>query len=237
MLFFLPQPDSVVLCLPFAAMLVGLWIRQDLKLEKYARSNHLGLLLTGALLFAGSLVLLGLPAAKKFSIAFEQAVALGLIAALTLAFVVLIRGRRYHGALASVMLAALLTSAAWGLFYLPLELRSQLDYFAGLANCQPVVAFEDDLVARGYLGFVGNDPLVIKREVVPLGQPVYLTVCKPAEIKKLKEAAKACKKTSPWRFFEGPAASQAKAVSAVSFYGPKPIYGTFRFSQPYYFRS
>ena len=55
--------------------------------------------------------------------------------------------------------------------------------------------------------------------------------------KQMKAAAKAGKKTAPWRFFESPAASQAKAVSAVSFFDKKPIYGTFRFTQPYYFRS
>lgn len=241
-LFFLPKPDTAVLCLPFAAMLIGGWIKQDLRLEKLARATHWGLLLTGALLFVGALVMLGYQPLMQLDISPEKGAALGAVAVLALLFIILTARRRYAGALTSVMLAALLSSAAYGLLYLPQQLRQPIDYFASVASCQPMVAFSDDLEVRGCLGFVGSDPLVVRREIVPLGQPVYLVASGP-ELKQLRCDAQTLKNHGSWRLWgfsvSGTTANSAgeKGLSAVSYYGKKPVYGTFRFTQPYYFRS
>lgn len=166
-----------VLGVPFGAILVGYWLGTGMKsFPRFKSLPYSAVLLAGAIALATMIVVLGVPMFRAGSVGWiEVYILLGAAGALIAFFLLIKRGLLYW-ALAISILVMLGSSWAYSFVYSPHRLEARIEAIQKMAIHTPLVVFEDDLVMRGYLGYIGKQPVLVSRDIVPLGVQAYLAV-------------------------------------------------------------
>lgn len=164
-----------LLAAPPAALLIGYWAGKGTRVPlRFEIVRPIAFVCAALALLALPIVDLGLKPRLVFDLATTQVAFLIAFFICVCAMLFLIKGRRYE----AVTIAGLL---AVGVLAWQEPLSERLaglsgEHLEGMAQFQPLLVLEEDLVMRGALGFCGAEPIVVGKEFVPVGSDAYLAV-------------------------------------------------------------
>jgi hypothetical protein len=163
--------------LAFTSVLTGPWLARTATLG--ARTEGLGIWMTslaGISVFLAALVLVLLPFKDGLAVHPGQLAAAAVFLAGTVAFA-FCTARRLMGTQV-VLAGAGVALLVWYLAVVSPEVQwdRKISYMQGMNGHSPLVAYEDDLVMRGYLSAVDAPCLVVGRDAVPLSETAFLAV-------------------------------------------------------------
>ncbi len=169
------SPGLAVVCVPFGAMLAGYWVAHGfgspLKVE-FIRGICLAL--TGAVIIAPALVMLSLDPISSLSLDMGSAAGLGFFLVAALVFFWLVKRRSYSAMIALCVAAVSVLTWSVALLQLPAKASAPISSIEEMSTYSPLIVYRDDLVMRGYIEYAGVQPIVVNREIVPIGESVYL---------------------------------------------------------------
>ena len=162
-----------ILSVPFGAMLIGYWTAREMRSTPRLEPVRLGSMILVALaVLVITVVYLVRGPVKIMEMGLPQALSLCSLLLFVIATFLLIRKRIYMRA---VILCILIVFAwSWYQSFFVLNRNGPLSYISTISRYQPLLVFEDDLVMRGYMGYVGKKPVIVGREFVPIVTDAYL---------------------------------------------------------------
>lgn|GEM_PF-355421 len=164
-----------LLAAPAAGLLIGYWAGQGLRVAgRLEIVRRIAFICAALILLALPIVDLGLNLRMVLNLSTPHIVLLITAFVTAAAMLFLVKGRRYGPAMIAGLLAVCVL--AW---QAPLSARLQgppEEYLDSIAQYQPLLVLEKDLVMRGALGSAGAHPLVVGKEFIPVGSEAYLAV-------------------------------------------------------------
>ncbi len=184
MALFSPGTTTALLSVPFGALLLGYWVSHNFKLPE--KLNIIGNIATFScgLLICGTILVLAI---RQLIGGLNNPTIIALAASLLLSLIFLaaFMRRKQLLSLQTLMLALLCGALLQASVLLPAQTEKESVYAQQLTRYTPLVTFEDDLVMRGHLGLAGGSPVVVQRQIAPVGCPAFLAVTS-AKPKKLQ---------------------------------------------------
>ncbi len=173
---------------PFAAIMTAYWIDNGFKSgEKLLSLRHSAILISGGIAIATLTALLGRGPLLGMAITTPEIILLAVLLVMAVIFTLLARRQHYRTAIITSLTAIIIGTWAYAWLALPYENKGPIKYVETIASNAPIVAFEDDFTMRGLLGYADARPIIVSREIVPVGTAAYLaTVTKDSE--KLNES-------------------------------------------------
>ncbi len=175
------QEGYAVLGIPFAGIIIGYWtakgylIRQSLMILR-----TLSVAGTAAVLILSALVLISagsiIDAVRALSFDISQGVIV-LCFCIASALLLFAAKKQHHGAIIALSIVSVF-SLSWysALVLVPVKAQTPLSYMSQVSTFSPLLVYKDDLVMRGYAGYVGASPIVVGEKMVPVGDSAYLAV-------------------------------------------------------------
>ena len=168
-----------LLAAPAAGLLIGYWAGRGLRTSGQLEIvRRVAFICTALILLVLSLVDLVLNPRMVLALSLVQGLLLVAVLVAAAAMLFLVKGRRY----APALIAGILAVGFLG-WYTPLGAGLQEppgEYLESIAQYQPLLVLQDDLIMRGCLGSAGAWPLVVGGQFVPVGSEAYLAVATDA---------------------------------------------------------
>jgi len=164
-----------VVGIPFSCMIIGYWMAHGFVLPaKIASARNIFLVLTGGILMGSAITAVSINPLKTFSISIPEAVPIifFIIAALFMLYLV---KNRFTSAIIYLCIGSVFV-LTWSMAFLHLPGKAErpLEAVREMTTYAPLLVYRDDLMMRGYIEHAGIRPVVVGRQVVPIGQSAYL---------------------------------------------------------------
>jgi len=164
-----------LLAAPPAGLLIGYWAGKGMRASDRLEIVRFAAFLCSALiLLAWPVVDLGRHPRMVPDLSMVHIILLAAAFAIVVVMLFAVRGRRYARAAVAGLLAV--GVLAWQAPLIERLLSPPAGYLESIAQYQPLLVLEDDLVMRGCVGLTGAQPVVVKREFIPVGGEAYLAV-------------------------------------------------------------
>jgi len=164
-----------LLAAPPAGLLVGYWVGKGMRAStRLEIVRFVAFICTALILLALPLVDLGLNPRMVLNLSMTYIILMIAIFVTVLVMLFLVKGRRYVPATIAGLLAA--GVLAWQAPFSEWLEGPPAEYLDSIAQYQPLLVLEHDLVMRGALGLSGARPIVVSGAFVPVGSAAYLAV-------------------------------------------------------------
>ena len=158
-------------------MLSGYWIAHGLRSPKKLEViRNICLVLTGAILIGTTTVMLSIPPVKNLFIRSREA--LPVIAVLVGALSCIWLARKHRLRAVIIVYAVVVFISAWSMAFIhkPGKALETISYVNDITSYSPLLVYKDDLVMRGFIDYTGIRPIVVGKEIIPIGETAYLAV-------------------------------------------------------------
>lgn len=161
--------------IPFLCMLTGYWMAHGFILpEKLEPARNIFLLLTGVVLLGSAIAAVSINPLKTFSITVPEAIPIVFFIIAGLFMLYLVK-KRFTSAIITLCIGSVFVLVwSMALVQLPGRTEEPLAAVKEMTTYSPLLVYRDDLMMRGYVEHAGIRPIVVGREVVPIGESAYL---------------------------------------------------------------
>jgi len=175
------QEGYAVLSIPFGAIIIGYWMAKNHLIRQGIRVlRTVSVTATALIVIMAALTLISLGSfirpLKELSFGINEALILASFFAAATALVWLMKKQHTTAIVILCMVSCLALSWYSALVLIPGKAEKPLAYISGMSPFTPLLVFRDDLLMRGYTGFVGARAIVVDEKMVPVGDHAYLAV-------------------------------------------------------------
>lgn len=164
-----------VLGIPFFCMITGYWMAHGFILpEKLQPIRTVVLLLTATILMGSAIATSAIHPIRTLSITVGEAIPLVFFAGALLFMLYLVKKQFISATLTLCIGSVFVLVWSMALMQLPARTQEPLSAIKDMTTYAPLIVYRDDLTMRGYIEHAGIRPIVVGREVVPIGEIAYL---------------------------------------------------------------
>ena len=171
------EPGYAILSVPFGAILLGYWIAHGLRSPKKLEFiRNICLILTGVILMGTAIVTLSIQPVKNLFVSSQEAVPIIAVLAATLVCIWFAKKHHLQAVIISCTVVVFIFTWSTAFIHYPGTASKKISYIGDITTYSPLLVYKDDLVMRGFIDYTGIRPIVISKEIVPIGETAYLAV-------------------------------------------------------------